>query len=89
MRVKNKRGTLTGAYLTQSGGYIAFDSVDMTDMTAVQLYAGANVSSFRLGVYADEIADENKIGEYVIGGTGNKDAAFYGVFVTPCPGDYE
>lgn len=50
----------------------------MTDMTAVQLYAGANVSSFRLGVYADEIADENKIGEYVINGTGNKDAAVYG-----------
>ena len=50
----------------------------MTDMAAVQLYAGANVSSFRLGVYADEIADKNKIGEYVIGGTGNKDTAVYG-----------
>lgn len=75
---KKQEGNPYGAYLTQSGGYIAFDSVDMTDMTAVQLYAGANVSSFRLGVYADEIADENKIGEYVINGTGNKDAAVYG-----------
>lgn len=67
-----------GAELTEAGGYIAFDNIDMTDMTAIQMYAGANTQSFRLGIYTDEISDENKIGEYVVGGQMKQNVAVYG-----------
>lgn len=66
-----QEGNPYGAELTEKGGYIAFDDVDMTDMNAIQMYAGANVQSFKLGIYADEIKTENKIGEYVINGDSN------------------
>ncbi len=66
-----QEGNPYGAELTKKGGYIAFDNIDMTDMTAIQMYAGASSESFKLGIYADEIKTENKIGEYVINGYSN------------------
>lgn len=75
---EKQEGYPYGADLTEKNGYIAFDNIDMTDMTAIQMYAGANIQSFKLGIYADEINAENKIGEYVIDGKSSTDVAVYG-----------